>query len=33
VLQQGDGAAINDEASLEITGLSDSEILLFDLAE
>lgn len=33
VLQQGDGAAISNEKRLEIKGLADSEILLFDLAE
>ena len=31
-LQQGDGAAISDEATLEITGREPSEVLLFDMA-
>jgi len=31
-LEQGDGAAISDEASLDITATDDSEVLLFDLA-
>ncbi|HEV2720055.1 MAG TPA: pirin family protein [Thermoanaerobaculia bacterium] len=31
-LQQGDGAAIEDETSLAITATQDAEILLFDLA-
>ena len=31
-LNQGDGAAISDEATLEITGREPSEILLFDMA-
>lgn len=31
-LKQGDGAAISDEASLEISGRESSEVLLFDMA-
>jgi redox-sensitive bicupin YhaK (pirin superfamily) len=31
-LAAGDGAAIEDEASIEVTGVADSELLLFDLA-
>jgi redox-sensitive bicupin YhaK (pirin superfamily) len=31
-LNQGDGAAVNDEQKLAITGAKDAEILLFDLA-
>jgi redox-sensitive bicupin YhaK (pirin superfamily) len=31
-LNQGDGAAISDEASLDIAGTADAEILVFDLA-
>ena len=31
-LGQGDGAAIADEAALEIVGRSDAEVLLFDMA-
>ena len=31
-LHAGDGVAISDEASVEITAVSDAEILLFDLA-
>jgi len=31
-LQQGDGAAISDEAALDIVATEDAEILLFDLA-
>ena len=31
-LDEGDGAAISDEKTLELTGEKDSEVLLFDLA-
>ncbi|HEX8764243.1 MAG TPA: pirin family protein [Candidatus Acidoferrum sp.] len=31
-LEEGDGAAISDEKTLELTGEKDSEVLLFDLA-
>ena len=31
VLQQGDGAAVSDEAQLSLTGREASEVLLFDL--
>ena len=31
-LQEGDGAAISEEKSLELTGIKDAEVLLFDLA-
>lgn len=31
-LDQGDGAAVNDEAQLSIKGIEDAEVLLFDLA-
>jgi quercetin 2,3-dioxygenase len=31
-LKQGDGAAVSDERQLIVTGLSDAEVLLFDLA-
>ena len=31
-LADGDGAAISDEKSLELTGVNDAEVLLFDLA-
>ena len=30
-LEAGDGAAISDEKSLELTGIDDAEVLLFDL--
>jgi hypothetical protein len=30
-LNQGDGAAVSDEAKLTIKGTEDSEVLLFDL--
>ena len=31
-LETGDGAAISAEKSLELTGVNDAEVLLFDLA-
>ncbi len=31
-LAQGDGAAISAEKSLELTGVKDAEVLVFDLA-
>jgi quercetin 2,3-dioxygenase len=31
-LETGDGAAISDESSLQLTGVKDAEVLLFDLA-
>ncbi len=31
-LQAGDGAALSDEATVEIAGIRDAEVLLFDLA-
>jgi len=31
-LEQGDGAAVSDESTLELTATSDAEVLLFDLA-
>jgi redox-sensitive bicupin YhaK (pirin superfamily) len=31
-LAEGDGAAISAEKSLELTGVNDAEVLLFDLA-
>jgi len=31
-LKEGDGAAISEEKSLELTGVEDAEVLLFDLA-
>jgi quercetin 2,3-dioxygenase len=31
-LESGDGAAISDEKSLQLTGVKDAEVLLFDLA-
>jgi hypothetical protein len=31
-LKQGDGAAVSDERQLIVTGVSDAEVLLFDLA-
>jgi quercetin 2,3-dioxygenase len=31
-LETGDGAAISDEKSLQLTGVNDAEVLLFDLA-
>ena len=31
-LETGDGAAISAEKSLELTGVSDAEVLVFDLA-
>ena len=31
-LETGDGAAISEEASVELTGVKDAEVLLFDLA-
>ena len=31
-LAEGDGAAISAEKSVELTGVSDAEVLLFDLA-
>lgn len=31
-LETGDGAAISDEKSVQLTGLKDAEVLLFDLA-
>jgi redox-sensitive bicupin YhaK (pirin superfamily) len=31
-LETGDGAAISAEKSLELTGVKDAEVLLFDLA-
>jgi len=31
-LEVGDGAAISEEKTLELTGVSDAEVLLFDLA-
>jgi hypothetical protein len=31
-LETGDGAAISAEKSLELTGVQDAEVLLFDLA-
>jgi redox-sensitive bicupin YhaK (pirin superfamily) len=30
-LQEGDGAAISDEKAVELTGMKDAEVLLFDL--
>jgi redox-sensitive bicupin YhaK (pirin superfamily) len=32
MLGAGDGAAVSDEAALEITGAARAEVLLFDLA-
>ena len=31
-LSEGDGAAVSDEARLELRGARDAEVLLFDLA-
>ncbi len=31
-LQEGDGAAISEEKAVELTGVNDTEVLLFDLA-
>jgi len=31
-LDEGDGAALSDEKSIELTGVKDAEVLLFDLA-
>jgi redox-sensitive bicupin YhaK (pirin superfamily) len=31
-LAEGDGAAISAEKSVELTGVKDAEVLLFDLA-
>jgi hypothetical protein len=31
-LEDGDGAAISAEKSLQLTGVNDAEVLLFDLA-
>ena len=31
-LEEGDGAAISDEKAVQITGVKDAEVLLFDLA-
>jgi len=31
-LQEGDGAAISEEKAVELTGMQDAEVLLFDLA-
>jgi redox-sensitive bicupin YhaK (pirin superfamily) len=31
VLEEGDGAAITDEAAIELTGITPGETLLFDL--
>jgi hypothetical protein len=31
-LAEGDGAAISAEKAVELTGVKDSEVLLFDLA-
>ena len=31
-LEEGDGAALSDEASAQIEGRADAEVLLFDLA-
>ena len=31
-LEEGDGAAISSEKSVELTGIKDAEVLLFDLA-
>jgi len=31
-LEVGDGAAISDEKSVELTGVENAEVLLFDLA-
>ncbi len=31
-LKTGDGAAISEEKSLQLTGVKDAEVLLFDLA-
>jgi quercetin 2,3-dioxygenase len=31
-LETGDGAAISEEKSLQLTGVKDAEVLLFDLA-
>jgi redox-sensitive bicupin YhaK (pirin superfamily) len=31
-LEQGDGAAISKEESVELTGVDNAEVLLFDLA-
>jgi redox-sensitive bicupin YhaK (pirin superfamily) len=31
-LKQGDGAAISDELTIEVTGREPSEVLLFDMA-
>jgi hypothetical protein len=31
-LQEGDGAAISEEKAVELTGVKDAEVLLFDLA-
>jgi len=31
-LQEGDGAAISEEKGIELTGVNDTEVLLFDLA-
>jgi quercetin 2,3-dioxygenase len=30
-LAAGDGAAVEDEAAVELTGVGESEVLLFDL--
>ncbi len=31
-LREGDGAAISEEKAVELTGVKDAEVLLFDLA-
>jgi hypothetical protein len=31
-LQEGDGAAVAEEKSVELTGVDNAEVLLFDLA-
>ena len=31
-LDEGDGAAISEEKAVELTGVKDAEVLLFDLA-
>jgi hypothetical protein len=31
-LQEGDGAAVSEEKSVELTGVDNAEVLLFDLA-
>jgi len=31
-LEAGDGVALSEEASIELTGVNDAEVLLFDLA-